>query len=254
VYFYTFAIASPWKRATPSFEQTWNPSPKDDLCQVWLKLAQWFWRSQKCKCLQTDEHMVRQTDGQHAITIAQLSFQLRWAKNGVGRSVKQLIKNKWPKNKISFEVDIYLHLFTFHTHTHFKCLTKHVINWHTCAGKSTHQLRLHCLRICRHWDSPYRYGTGGNMDLRTKQTCKCRTGRWTPFRCVFVFHLCFQVSFFQQRNTRHTHDRCFFSFPRVQFLLESAVHAVSRSAQQLYYVSLPVWLSFLVPFPARWNS
>jgi hypothetical protein len=20
------------------------PSPKDDLCQVWLKLAQWFWR------------------------------------------------------------------------------------------------------------------------------------------------------------------------------------------------------------------
>ena len=25
----------------PSFEQT---SPKDALCQVWLKLAQWFWR------------------------------------------------------------------------------------------------------------------------------------------------------------------------------------------------------------------
>jgi hypothetical protein len=24
--------------------------PKDDLCQVWLKLAQWFWRrSRKCK-------------------------------------------------------------------------------------------------------------------------------------------------------------------------------------------------------------
>ena len=21
-----------------------SPSPKDDLCQVWLKLAQWFWR------------------------------------------------------------------------------------------------------------------------------------------------------------------------------------------------------------------
>jgi hypothetical protein len=53
------------------------PPPKDDLCQVWLKLAQWFWkRSRKCKCLQTDGR----TDGQRAIRIAHLSFQLRWAK------------------------------------------------------------------------------------------------------------------------------------------------------------------------------
>jgi hypothetical protein len=38
-----------------------SPLSKDDLCQVWLKLAQWFWRkSWKCKSLQTD----RQTDGQ----------------------------------------------------------------------------------------------------------------------------------------------------------------------------------------------
>jgi hypothetical protein len=28
---------------SPSFEQSRIPSPKDDLCQVWLKLAQWFW-------------------------------------------------------------------------------------------------------------------------------------------------------------------------------------------------------------------
>jgi hypothetical protein len=35
--------------------------PKDDLCQLWLKLAQQFWRrSGRCKCL-TDRH---QTDGQ----------------------------------------------------------------------------------------------------------------------------------------------------------------------------------------------
>jgi hypothetical protein len=55
-----------------------TPLPKDDLCQVWLKLAQWFWRrSRKCKSLQTDG----QTDGQPAIRIAHLSFQLRWAKN-----------------------------------------------------------------------------------------------------------------------------------------------------------------------------
>jgi hypothetical protein len=39
-----------------------SPSPKDDLCQVWLKLAQWFWRSRKCKSLQTDRRTERQTD------------------------------------------------------------------------------------------------------------------------------------------------------------------------------------------------
>ena len=32
-----------------------SPLPKDDLCQVWLKLAKGFWRrSRKCKSLQTD--------------------------------------------------------------------------------------------------------------------------------------------------------------------------------------------------------
>jgi hypothetical protein len=47
-----------------------SPPPKDDLCQVWVKLAQWFWRrSRKCKSLQTDA-------GQQAIK-AHLSFQLR---------------------------------------------------------------------------------------------------------------------------------------------------------------------------------
>ena len=47
---------------SPSFEQTWIPSPKDDLCQVWLKLAQRFWRrSRKCKSLQTDRQADRRT-------------------------------------------------------------------------------------------------------------------------------------------------------------------------------------------------
>jgi hypothetical protein len=50
-----------------------SPFTKNDLCQVWLKLAQWFWRrSRKCKSLPTD--------GQRAIRIAHLSFQLKWAK------------------------------------------------------------------------------------------------------------------------------------------------------------------------------
>jgi hypothetical protein len=56
-------------------------SPKDDLCQLWLQLAQRFWRrSKKCK-----KKSNRQTDGQtdarqRAIRKPHLSFQLRWAK------------------------------------------------------------------------------------------------------------------------------------------------------------------------------
>ena len=42
-----------------------SPLPKDDLCQVWLKLVQRFRRrSRKCKSLQTDRQTARQTDGQ----------------------------------------------------------------------------------------------------------------------------------------------------------------------------------------------
>jgi hypothetical protein len=56
-----------------------SPSPKDDLCQVWLKLVQWFWRrNRKSKSLQTDKETVA---GQQAIRIAHLSFQLRWTIN-----------------------------------------------------------------------------------------------------------------------------------------------------------------------------
>jgi hypothetical protein len=52
------------------------PFPKDELCQVWLKLALWFWRrSRKCKSLQTDGR----TGGRRATRKAHLSFQLRWA-------------------------------------------------------------------------------------------------------------------------------------------------------------------------------
>ena len=38
-------IISPWKRRWPFIWKKFeSPSPKDDLCHVWLKLAQWFWR------------------------------------------------------------------------------------------------------------------------------------------------------------------------------------------------------------------
>ena len=40
-----------------------SPSPKDALCQVWLKLAQWFWRRRwKCEKF-TDRRTDRRTDG-----------------------------------------------------------------------------------------------------------------------------------------------------------------------------------------------
>jgi hypothetical protein len=42
---FTLLLLSPLGEGqSPSFEQIWIPSPKDDLCQVCLKLAQWFWR------------------------------------------------------------------------------------------------------------------------------------------------------------------------------------------------------------------
>jgi hypothetical protein len=58
------------------------PLPKDELCQLWLKLAQWFWRrSWKSKSLTDRRQTDGQTDdGQKAIRKAHLSFQLRWAK------------------------------------------------------------------------------------------------------------------------------------------------------------------------------
>ena len=37
-----------------------SPPPKDALCQVWLKLAQWFWRRR----LQCEKFTDRQTDKQ----------------------------------------------------------------------------------------------------------------------------------------------------------------------------------------------
>ena len=59
-----------------------SPPLMDALCQVWLKLAHWFWRRrwkyEKITDRQTDG---RTDDGQKVIRKSHLSFQLRWAKN-----------------------------------------------------------------------------------------------------------------------------------------------------------------------------
>ena len=53
------------------------PSPYDALYQVWLKLAQWFWR-RKWKCEKFTDRWT--DDRRQANKKAHLSFQLRWAK------------------------------------------------------------------------------------------------------------------------------------------------------------------------------
>ena len=57
-----------------------SSTPKDALCQVWLKLVQSFWRS-KMKIWKVYRQTDRRTnDGWQVIRKAHLSFQLRWAK------------------------------------------------------------------------------------------------------------------------------------------------------------------------------
>ena len=58
-----------------------SPPPKDDLCQVWLKLAQWFWKRRwKCEKFTTTPMTTTTTDnGQILIRKAHLSLWLRWA-------------------------------------------------------------------------------------------------------------------------------------------------------------------------------
>ena len=63
-----------------------SPSPQDSLCQVWLKLDQWFWR-RRWKCVKlttttTTSPMKMTTDNrQIVIKKAHLSLRLRWTKN-----------------------------------------------------------------------------------------------------------------------------------------------------------------------------
>jgi hypothetical protein len=42
---FTLLLLSPLgKGLSPSLNKFESTSSKDDLCQIWLKLAQWFWR------------------------------------------------------------------------------------------------------------------------------------------------------------------------------------------------------------------
>ena len=101
---FTILQLSPlWEGRDTSFEKKKleSSSPKDALCQVWLKMAQWFLRrrffkvyyfpiisplegeeySKKMKKWKVYRRTDRQTnDGRQIIRKAHLTFQLRWAK------------------------------------------------------------------------------------------------------------------------------------------------------------------------------
>ena len=92
VYFRYFVIFSPWKR-TWSFTSIWKskfPLPKDALCQIWLKLAQYVVLEKKIKMWKACKH----TDGgQQAIRKAHLSIQFRWATKTTLLSWQNYVQN-----------------------------------------------------------------------------------------------------------------------------------------------------------------
>jgi hypothetical protein len=87
VHFYSFAIISPWRKAIPFI---WTNLKALSPRMICAKFG-WNWSSgsgeevENVKSLQTDRRTDRRTDrqtddGQTAIRIAHLSFQLRWVK------------------------------------------------------------------------------------------------------------------------------------------------------------------------------
>ena len=70
-------LSTLWELNGSSFEQTWIPSSKDVLCQVWLKLVQWVWR-RPWKC---EKFTTTIDNGKILFRKAHLSLWLRWAKN-----------------------------------------------------------------------------------------------------------------------------------------------------------------------------
>ena len=103
------------ERCSPLFKETWIAFIQDALCQVWLKLAQWFWRrSCKCKKFQTDS----QTDRQQAIRKAHLIFLLRLAKNQIFRVPEWMIVFSKPFSAPNYQPFCQLFLLQIE---HFDC-------------------------------------------------------------------------------------------------------------------------------------
>mgnify|MGYP003684193043 CR=1 FL=1 len=84
--------------------KTESPSPKDALCQVWLKLTMWFWRRRwKCEkftiTTKTPTTMTTMDIRQILIRKADLSLRLRWAKN---KNMYPFILNLKPSDNVFY--------------------------------------------------------------------------------------------------------------------------------------------------------
>ena len=77
VYFSLFRNYLPLEKGRAlHFNKLESPSPKNALCQVWLKLAQWFWRRRwKCEKF-TDRQTDRRTDGRRTTGDQKSSLEL----------------------------------------------------------------------------------------------------------------------------------------------------------------------------------
>ena len=88
-YIITLLLLTPLgKEPSSSFEKKpklESPSPKDALYQVWLKLAQWFWRRRrKCEKWMTTmlTTMLKTDNNQIVVRKAHLSLRFVWARKG----------------------------------------------------------------------------------------------------------------------------------------------------------------------------
>ena len=119
MYFRFFVIISPLEKGRViHFNKFKFPSPKNDLCQVWLKLALWFLRRWwKCKKFMTTT-MTTTNNGQILIRIAHP--RLRWAKNH-----KNYVLLKFDTQFLNFnlaKISAYMVISVQHTRGHFSAL------------------------------------------------------------------------------------------------------------------------------------
>ena len=95
MFFHYFVIISPWKKdGAFHLNKLEFPSPEDALCQVWLKLAQWFWRRWKMWKVYDNDDDIDDNDGQRT-NFDQKSFlepRLRWAKKGRNCSALTVVR------------------------------------------------------------------------------------------------------------------------------------------------------------------
>ena len=96
---FTMSLLSPLEKGVAlHLNKLESPTPKDALCQVWLKLAQWFWRRRwRCEKFtdrQTDRQMDGRTDGQ--MLDDRWSEKLTWAFSS--GELKMIYRNifRWP--------------------------------------------------------------------------------------------------------------------------------------------------------------